>query len=141
MWRTDEPPNDTRVLVSVKAKVWIARYRLRWPDFKEFEWSFEGKTISQTKNWAVDGWQELPKAVNAPAPEPNRYWNPTCYLDALELSTRADNALRSAGITSKEQILALTFEDLLKLPKVGELTARGIMEWRDRPNEEVLARL
>lgn len=135
MWQTTEPPHDTRVLASVKGKVWIGRYRPRWPDFEKCEWSFDGKTMGITKGWIVDGWRPLPEAMG----EKKR--RPVSYLNALPLSIRAANALEAAGLTSKDQILALTRDDLLKLKNVGTGTADEILECRNDPMPEVLAQL
>lgn len=133
MWKTSEPPRNTRVLVSVGGKkIVIGRWRPSWnlktKAFGPCEWSFDGKTTGQTKDWPVDGWQELPKPMG---------WverPPPTYLDTLEFTVRSRNALEAAGLTSKEQILSLSYEDVLALPNVGKLSADEIIKWRDKPS-------
>jgi DNA-directed RNA polymerase alpha subunit len=140
MWQSTEPPTDRRVLVSAKGKVWIARRRPSWDwrskTFGDPEWSFDAKTVSQTKDWTIDGWQPLPEAIGAP-----KRWEPTCYLDTLELSIRATNALRAANLLGKEQIMSLTRADLLRLKNVGAGTADEILKWREQPNPNLAERL
>lgn len=138
MWNTENPPLDQRVLASVRGKVWIGRHREHWTT-KELVWAFEGKTLRETQGWVVDGWQALPEAIN---PQPIRSrWQPTTYLDAMELSVRSGRLLRENGITSKKAILALTRKDLMAIKGMGVKSADEILECRNSPHGPYVALL
>lgn len=49
-------------------------------------------------------------------------------ISDLKLSPRAGNCLKSAGITTKEQLCSLTRVELRKMPHVGPVTAKEIIE-------------
>ena len=47
-------------------------------------------------------------------------------IEELNMSARATNALRRAGIRTSEQLMSLEPEDLMKLRSVGEITVREV---------------
>lgn len=55
----------------------------------------------------------------------------TDFIDRLELSTRALNRLRDAGVTTREQFLALTKEEIMGWSHAGVGTAREIEQMQD----------
>lgn len=49
-------------------------------------------------------------------------------LKELKLSTRAENALKRAGVMTVEQLLRLSPQELLEMPTIGVGIAREIMD-------------
>lgn len=55
----------------------------------------------------------------------------TDFIDRLELSTRALKRLRNAGVTTRDQFLAVTKEQIMGWPQAGVGTAREIEQMQD----------
>jgi DNA-directed RNA polymerase alpha subunit len=61
------------------------------------------------------------------------------FTDSLEISTKGRNALVDLGLQSVEQLLALTFLEVIALPNVGRKTWHEIQDLQEtygKPNSE-----
>jgi DNA-directed RNA polymerase alpha subunit len=52
--------------------------------------------------------------------------NSEISISELGLSTRAVNALMSVGLDTLEKVSSKTYEELLKIPRIGQVTAAEI---------------
>lgn len=78
----------------------------------------------------IRDWLKENHGLDMEGPTP---WRPSCYLEQLSLTPRTKGMLRKGGVTSKEQIMALTHDRVTAIYGAGGKIADEILRERHRP--------